>query len=96
MATKFDKSKFTSGEYCMYEGKFIARFKYSRKDRAGFIKFLVANFTVEEYLARLENREPPAEILKSKGYISKTVADILIRHGRPVTVESIKAFLAGE
>jgi len=66
--TKFDKSKFTSGEYAMYEGKFVARFK--RGSRASFINFLVKNFTVEEYFQKLEGEKlAPLPILESKGYL---------------------------
>ena len=50
--TKFDKSKFTyySG-YLMYDGQFVARFKYSRVpvSKAVFLKQLLKNHTVEEY-----------------------------------------------
>ena len=49
--TKFDKSKFTyySG-YLMYEGQFVARFKYSGPFSKGvFLKQLLKNHTVEEY-----------------------------------------------
>lgn len=49
--TKFDKSKFTyySG-YLMYDGQFVARFKYSGPfTKAVFLKQLLKNHTVEEY-----------------------------------------------
>lgn len=55
-----------------FSAQFIARFKYNRRDRASFQKFLIANFSVEEYYnARISMA--PAEILKSKGWVSPTV-----------------------
>jgi hypothetical protein len=48
---KFDKSKFTyySG-YLMYDGQFVARFKYSGPfTKAVFLKQLLKNHTVGEY-----------------------------------------------
>ena len=51
---------------------FIARFKYSKRDRASFQKFLMKNFTVKEYLDAAKTSTPVA-ILKSKGWVSPTV-----------------------
>ena len=52
---KFDKSKFTyySG-YLMYDGQFVARFKYSRVpvSKGVFLKQLLKNHTVEEYFQK--------------------------------------------
>jgi hypothetical protein len=50
--------------------RFVARFKYGRGSKARFLTFLINNFTVEEYFGRLEDdRETPAGILESKGYV---------------------------
>jgi hypothetical protein len=50
--------------------RFVARFKYGRGSKARFLTFLIKNFTVEEYFARLEDGgEAPALILESKGYV---------------------------
>jgi hypothetical protein len=70
---KFDKTKFSySGKYLTYEGKFVARFKYAGMLMAPFKRFLIKNFTVEEYFARLANlRETPMGILESKGYTGR-------------------------
>ena len=51
-----------------YDYKFIARFKHVPKRRVSFLKFLVKNFTQEEYFNRLTNGEAPLTILMSKGY----------------------------
>ena len=56
--------------------QFVARFKYSRGDRASFTKFLIANFTVEEYFSRLNAGETPVGILRSKGWVSPMVAKL--------------------
>ena len=79
--TPFNKENFHfDGMYLVYgpymyskESKFVARFKYSRRDKASFIKFLIANFTVEEYFGALEKLHAPAKILESKGWVSPTV-----------------------
>ena len=58
--------------YKLNEGerdKFVARFKYVIFQGA-FKKFLIKNFTPEEYFTRLDNDETPLGILKSKGFIT--------------------------
>ena len=78
--TSFNKENFHfDGMYLVYgpymyskESRFVARFKYSRRDKASFIKFLIANFTVEEYFSALEKQHAPTEILKAKGWVSPT------------------------
>ena len=73
---KFDKSSFHCfGGYLTYgpDQAFVARFKYSRGDKASFVKFLIANFEVGEYFARLAVGETPVGILRSKGWVSPTV-----------------------
>lgn len=59
--------------YRMPDGtsQFIARFKYGKNAKPTFLTFLIKNFTVEEYIERLEvRRECPLPILESKGYVS--------------------------
>ena len=55
--TKFDKSKFSyHGGYLMYGDKFVARFKHRGPVTKGiFLKQLVKNHTVEEYLGKNAN-----------------------------------------
>ena len=50
--------------------EFIARFKYNKSDKASFVKFLIKNFTVEEYrdLTNMLNLAP-LQALETKGYI---------------------------
>ncbi len=73
---------------------FVARFKYgAARDVAGFKKFLCANFTVEEYFSRNNAGEAPAEILKSKGYVSTTVRRVLRKYGYPETLEGKQAYI---
>lgn len=62
-----------------YRGKFVARFKYRKGGLASFKKFLIANFTVEEYFARLDEREAPLTILRSKGYVDPSLAKFRAR-----------------
>lgn len=89
--TKFVKSEFTKGEYAMYNGKFVARFK--RGNRNAFISFLCKNFTVEEYFARLEAGEYPAQIVESKGYIDSKLAKVIAKLGFEPTVQGKTQYL---
>lgn len=79
--TRFVKENFRwDGMYLNYVtdakknawGEFVARFKYCRRDRVSFQKFLTANFTVEEYFTARKNGGTPVGILKAKGWISPT------------------------
>ena len=94
--TRFVKEQFLkSGEYVEYcldpmpcawdRRKFVARFKYVRGAKASFIKFLINNFTVEEYFARMDQNEGPTKILESKGYVMPHIAKQLKAKGYPVT-----------
>ena len=89
--TAFIKRNFSGTEYTMYDGKFVARFK--RGNRQSFLAFLVKNFTVEEYFARLDAEETPLKILESKGYLLPHIVTWLKQRGYPVTVEGYKAFI---
>ena len=55
-----------------YKREFVARFKYGNplKSKNAFQKFLIANFTVEEYFAQRNAGIAPATILETKGYLS--------------------------
>jgi hypothetical protein len=75
---KFERSSFLYSSmwltYVMPDGtnQFIARFRAGNKNsKASFLTFLINNFSVEEYVERLEvRREAPLTILESKGYVS--------------------------
>ena len=82
----FIKENFTdSGEYPHYEGKFVARFKHGGK--ADFKKFLIKNFTPEEYFGYIGKQFTPLDVLKLKGYISPNVRKVLKSQGYPETLE---------
>ena len=88
--TKFTKDSFSGTEYVNYTmpngtSKFVARFKYVRGNRSGFLTFLAKNFTVEEYFARLDGGESPLPILQSKGYMQPHIKKHLKALGYPVT-----------
>ena len=89
----FTPSKFEDcGEYVFYnhggpgtchfrnERKFVARFK--RGGKASFIKFLKANFTPDEYFARIFKGETPLGILNAKGYVSPMMKKMKKRENR--------------
>ena len=67
---KFDRKSFNfDGEYLTYgeDRRFVARFK--RGGMADFKKFLIANFTVEEYFYKVKTcGHPPLTVLEFKGY----------------------------
>jgi hypothetical protein len=84
--TKFTKDSFSGTEYVNYtDGRFVARFKYSKGSKASFLTFLTKNFTVEEYFARLDSKESPLEILQSKGYVQPHIKKMLKAAGLPLT-----------
>ena len=89
--TAFVYSKFEGSEYVTYEGAFVARFK--RGGRVPFIKFLIANFSTEEYFSRLTAGELPLPILQSKGYIQPHVVRLMKQYGLPVTRASMPLLL---
>mgnify|MGYP006919310242 CR=1 FL=1 len=70
--TKFEKSKFDySAGWLSYDGKFVARFKYSRAPitKAQFVKELM-KYSVEEYFEATDNsftlRESPVGFLDAR------------------------------
>ena len=98
--SKFQKELFSyNGGFLMYgngypeRAKFVARFKYRGGNKAGFMSFLIKNFTPEEYFARLDAKETPVAILESKGYVSATVKKILKQAGFAPTIEGKRRFL---
>jgi hypothetical protein len=60
------------GEYLRYNGKIVARFKYSKKLRPSFRKFLINNFTTEEYFAAKDSGIAPFDIAEAKGWNWRT------------------------
>jgi len=65
---------------------FVARFKYSSKDKARFLTFLILNFTPEEFFTAVNAPHPsspwgnpfsPAPVLEAKGYISATLRKMM-------------------
>lgn len=96
--TKFDPRKFDMGygseRYVKYDGEFIARFKYGRPAACArhFVKFLVANFAVEEYAEGLSKplvidgktigrNMAPAEVLATKGFVDFNTMQAMKRAG---------------
>lgn len=74
---KFQKDNFKwDGMYLHYGDRFVARFKHSRKNKASFQSFLIKNFEVEEYFSLLED-STPVQVLQTKGYVSRSVANFM-------------------
>lgn len=61
--------------YVHHDKNFVARFKYANPTASAnhFVKFLVKNFTVNEYFKDLDNGIAPLTILKCKGFESYNV-----------------------
>ena len=79
--------------YIFYGAKFVARLKYGAKTSApSFRRFLIDNFTVEEYFERITNNEMPLDILRSKGYPLLHIRQWLKRDGYPQTVEGYQSW----
>ena len=83
--TKFIKAEFSGSEYIIYQGKFVARFKYQKGSKGSFLTFLAKNFTVEEYFGRLEGGEAPLKIVESKGYLLPHIKKYLKQNGYEVS-----------
>jgi len=101
--TAFNKKNFFfSGDYTMYQtgdgNHFIARFKYgSGKAKAThFMKFLIKNFTVEEYLGAMALGKSPIPILAERGYVSLGVKINLVRAGYSPNQAGVKEFLGDQ
>ena len=96
--TKFDPAKIDMGRggerYVTYEGKFIARFKYANAASCAkhFVKFLIANFTVEEYfdLTAGPQRLAPSQALSTKGFVDYNTLSLMKRGGY-ASVEEMRA-----
>ena len=97
---KFVKENFQMhGDYMMYaldSAKFVARFKHMRAEAKRFQKFLIANFTVEEYFELLDKQIPPLRILQMKGYMSTNEIRYCKLRGIPQTRESFLDSLVGQ
>lgn len=97
--TKFVKEQFESfGGYVHYrtvagEQKFVARFKHQPGAKGSFITFLIKNFEVEEYFARLEAGESPLPIVETKGYLLPHIKRWLKDGGYPVNQIGFKQYI---
>jgi hypothetical protein len=62
----------SSEVYVMNGTDFVARFKYANPKSSArhFVKFLVKNFTPQEYAAELATGKAPLTILQTKGFVS--------------------------
>lgn len=101
--TKFVKAEFNfDGEYLTYNmaglpngqtRRFVARFKRNKGDRAGFMSFLMKNFSVEEYFREYDAGGTPFGLMENKGYVSNTVKKILKSTGYEPTQAGFKAYI---
>jgi len=95
--TQFNKASFNfDGLVLTYAGRFVARFKYAKRDRAAFQAFLIKNFTVEEYFAALDADVAPQQILEDKGYLSTTIKKILKEVGYEPTRAGYDAYIKAQ
>jgi hypothetical protein len=90
--TKFNPEQFVyDGMYLQYQGQFVARFK--RGGKTEFVKFLVKNFTVEEYFAARETLQP-VEVLETRGFVSAKIKRYLKLMGFAPTAAGRQEYLA--
>ena len=99
--TAFTKDNlWMSGDCMMYHvygetPRFIARFKYGKQGLGSFKKFLMQNFTMEEYFAEMDKRIAPLRILESKGYVSPQMKKFAKLKGIPATREALDRYFQG-
>lgn len=62
------------GDYLRYDGQIVARFKYNKKLRPSFRKFLISNFTAPEYFLAKASGKAPFDIAEEKGWNWRAVA----------------------
>ena len=67
------------------ERKFVANFAKRGGGKADFVKFLIKNFTVEEYFDRMAAGETPLKIAEDKGYFLPHIKKWLKRDGYEVS-----------
>jgi len=68
------KSKWVyGGGYLSYDRKFVARFKYNKPLYPKFKKFLIQNFTPDEYFAEMAKGVSPLQALQNKGFSIKSM-----------------------
>lgn len=99
--TDFQKADFDMGHgserWVMYgkERKFVGRFKYGSPGASAnhFVKFLIKNFTVEEYFGLLDSGMTPVKALETKGFISYNVAKAMKAGGYTTVREMLDAQL---
>lgn len=89
--TAFSKTGFSGTEVVTYGGRFVARFK--RGGRADFIRFLVKNFTVEEYFSSLDSGIAPLTTLQGKGYIQPHIKTLLRDSGYQVSLTGFRQYI---
>jgi hypothetical protein len=56
------------GEYLRYNNKIVARFKNCKRLRPNFRKFLINNFTADEYFEAKDSGVAPFDIAEGKGW----------------------------
>ena len=80
-----------------YEGKFVARFKYIQTRAINdFKKFLIANFTPEEYFSREQKHEAPLVIMESKGYLLPHIRKMLKENNMLPTLENFHLYIRNQ
>lgn len=82
-------------------GKFVARFKYGSKSSAGdYKKFLIANFTVEEFFELQEagQKDPKHggayKVAEERGFLLRHIREWLKEGGYEVSQAGYKLYLA--
>ena len=75
------------------ERKFVANFAKRGNGKATFVKFLIKNFTVEEYFTLLDCGMAPLMIVQEKGYVLPHIKTMLKKRGLPQTQSGLTVMI---
>ena len=75
------------------ERKFVANFAKRGGGKATFVKFLIKNFTVEEYFEMLDANKSPIGIVETKGYVLPHIKTMLKKRGLPQTQSGLTVMI---
>ena len=90
--TNFEKELFSvNPPHIMYAGMHIHSIS-NHKERTNIIKFLINNFTVENFLDAREKYNSVRDLLRDAGYLSVRSFDLLKDAGYPTTTEGWKEY----
>lgn len=87
----WDRGAFSyHGGYLTYYGYFIGRWKYGKSGMGEFKRFLMKNFTPDQYLDAIEQKgATPMGVLEAAGFISKQEREKCRKYGLEETRQNV-------